>query len=118
MKAKLLGLLLVLSVLLPLHAFAQSGYQDPPTGQNALRKFCRGGANILFGIVEVPNQMTKITAAHGGGAGVTYGFGKGVLRWFEREGVGVYELFTFPVPVPKGYKPVMQPEFPAEDYEP
>jgi putative exosortase-associated protein (TIGR04073 family) len=118
MKAKLLGLLLVLSVLLPLPAFAQDGYQDAPTGQNALRKLCRGVANVLFGIVEIPNQITKVTAAHGGGAGVTYGVGKGVVRWIEREGVGIYDVVTFPVPVPKGYKPVMKPEFPAEDYEP
>jgi putative exosortase-associated protein (TIGR04073 family) len=119
MKAKLLGLLLALSVLLPLHAFAQVPIpEDAPTGQNALRKFCRGIANVLFAIVEIPNQMTKTTAIHGGGAGVTYGFGKGVVRWIEREGVGIYDVVTFPVPVPQGYKPVMKPEFPAEDYEP
>jgi len=120
MKAKLLALLLMVPLLLPLCARADTAIypEDAPTGQNAMRKFCRGVANVLFGIVEIPNQMTKTTATQGGGAGVTYGFGKGVMRWFEREGVGLYDLVTFPVPIPKGYKPVMQPEFPAEDYEP
>jgi putative exosortase-associated protein (TIGR04073 family) len=116
MKAKLLGLLLVFAFLLPLGARAQS--EDAPTGQNALRKLCRGFANVLFGIVEMPNQITKTTAERGGGAGVTYGVGKGFVRWMGREFTGVYDIVTFPVPFPHGYKPIMRPEFPAEDYEP
>ena len=116
MKAKLLSLLLIVIFLLPLAASAE--VEDAPTGQNALRKLARGIANVLFGVVEVPNQITKVSSNQGGGAGVTYGVGKGVVRWVEREFVGVYDIVTFPVPVPKGYKPVMKPEFPAEDYEP
>lgn len=116
MKAKLLGLLLVFAFLLPLGARADS--EDAPKGQNALRKLGRGVANILFGIVEVPNQITKTTSAQGGGAGVTYGVGKGLVRWIGREFAGVYDIVTFPVPFPRGYKPVMRPEFPNEDYEP
>ena len=116
MKAKLLGLLLVFAFLLPLGARADT--EDVPKGQNALRKLGRGVANVLFGIVEVPNQVTKTTSAHGGGAGLTYGFGKGLVRWVGREFTGVYDIVTFPVPFPKGYKPVMKPEFPVEDYEP
>jgi len=114
MKAKLLGLLLVFAFLLPLGARAD---EDIPKGQNALRKLGRGIANVLFGIVEVPNQVTKATSQHGGAA-LPYGFGKGVCRWVAREFVGAYDIVTFPVPFPKGYKPVMRPEFPNEDYEP
>jgi len=118
MKAKLLGLLLVFAFLLPLGARGQGQGEDAPKGQNALRKLTRGFANVLFGIVEVPNQVTKVTSTQGGGAGVTYGVGKGFVRWWSREFVGVYEIVTFPVPLPHGYKPVMKPEFPNEDYEP
>ena len=91
---------------------------DLPKGNNALRKFGRGVANFLFGIVEVPNQITKARADQGGGSGTTYGVGKGIMRWFQREGVGIYEIVTFPFPAPKGYKPIMKPEWPNEDYEP
>lgn len=91
---------------------------QPPSGQNALRKLGRGFSNLLFGIAEVPNQITKTTAEQGGAAGVTYGFGKGIVRWLCREVVGVYEIVTFAIPVPRYYKPVMRPEFPNEDYEP
>jgi len=118
MKAKWFVLLL-LFVFLPMHAMAQIPVQeDAPRGNNALRKLCRGFANVLFGIVEVPNQVTRTTAAHGGGAGVTYGVGKGLARWIGREVTGVYDVVTFPIPFPRGYKPIMKPEFPADDYEP
>jgi putative exosortase-associated protein (TIGR04073 family) len=116
MKAKLFGLLLVFALLLPFRTLAET--DEAPRGQNALRKFGRGIANVLFGIVEVPNQITKVTSEQGGGAGATYGVGKGIYRWFGRELTGVYDIVTFPVPFPKGYKPIMHPEFPVEDYEP
>jgi putative exosortase-associated protein (TIGR04073 family) len=115
-KAKWFTLLLLLALFIPLSAMAQA--EDAPRGQNAMRKLFRGFANVLFGIVEVPNQVTKTTAAHGGGAGVTYGVGKGFARWIGREVTGVYDVITFPVPFPHGYKPIMKPEFPADDYEP
>lgn len=95
----------------------QAGTDDPPQGHHALRKLGRGVGNTLFGIVEVPNQITKANAEHGGGA-FFYGIGKGFVRWLGRELVGVYEIVTFPLPLPRGYKPIMQPEFPGDDYEP
>ena len=116
MKAKLFTLFMVCALLLPIRAMADT--EDVPRGNNALRKLCRGVANVLFGIVEVANQVTKTTAEHGGGAGVTYGVSKGFVRWMGREVTGVYDVVTFPVPFPKGYKPIMKPEFPADDYEP
>ena len=115
MKAKLLGLVLLAIFIVPL---THANNDQAPSGQNALRKLGRGFANLLFGIVEVPNQYTKAVAEHGGASGVTYGVPKGIVRWFARELTGVYEIVTFPVPYPKGYKPVMRPEFPNEDYEP
>ena len=128
MRAKLLGVLF-LAILLPSLTQAATNVtasthtsvynnDQPPSGQNALRKLGRGLSNVLFGIVELPNQYTKAIDANGGAAGVTYGLPKGVFRWIGREFVGVYEIVTFPIPVPRGYKPVMEPEWPGEDYEP
>ena len=95
---------------------AQEGMSTSP--QNAGRKLGRGIANVLFGVVEVPNQITQTTYDRGGAAGTTFGLGKGVLRWIGRELTGVYEIVTFPIPFPRGYKPIMRPEWPNEDYEP
>lgn len=116
MKLTVMACVLGLFVLLPLTARADS--EDMPKGQNALRKLGRGTANVLFGVVEVPNQVTKANSEHGGGAGFGYGIPKGLFRWVGRELVGVYEIVTFPVPLPRGYKPIMHPEWPNEDYEP
>lgn len=91
---------------------------DEPKGHNALRKLGRGASNLLFGVIEVPNQITKVNSEQGGTAAATYGVGKGLVRWIGRELTGVYEIITFPIPVPKGYKPIMKPEFPNEDFEP
>ena len=116
MKAKLLPVLIGVFALSILPCRADN--DEPPSGHNPLRKLGRGFANLLFGIVEVPNQFTKANSEHGGAGGVTYGIGKGFVRWFQREGVGIYEIITFPVPAPKGYRPIMKPEWPNEDYEP
>ena len=115
MNPKALGWALALFLSAALTAGA--GTDDPPADQNALRKLGRGLSNVLFGVVEVPNQWTKADAAHGGG-GVPYGLSKGIVRWFGREFVGLYEVVTFPIPAPHGYRPIMKPEFPNEDYEP
>jgi len=109
---------LVLLVVLGLAAPALAGTDDAPAHHNALRKLGRGCANVLFGFIEIPNQYTKAVSEHGGSAGITYGVPKGFARWIAREFVGVYEIITFPIPAPQGYRPVMEPEWPNEDYEP
>lgn len=123
MKAKLLFPLCVALAMVAFTVRAESlavraETDQPPKGQNAMRKLGRGFSNLLFGIVEVPNTITKTTADHGGGAGATYGVSKGIGRWLWREGAGVYEIITFPFPMGRQYKPVMKPEFPNEDIEP
>ena len=97
---------------------AQDAADQRAAPQNAGRKLGRGIANLLFGIVEVPNQVTQTSADRGGAAGTTFGVGKGIMRWIGRELVGAYEIVTFPFPMPSGYKPIIRPEWPNEDYEP
>jgi len=116
MKSKLFVALACAVLLAAFPARAET--DDAPKNHNALRKLGRGFANVLFGVVEIPNQYTKAVSEHGGAAGLTYGIPKGFVRWLGRELVGVYEIVTFPIPAPSGYRPVMQPEFPNEDFEP
>jgi putative exosortase-associated protein (TIGR04073 family) len=118
MNAKLAGVAVALVLAGSAVVRAQGAVDDSPRGHNALRKLGRGVANVVFGFVELPNQMTKARAEHGGAGALTYGVGKGLLRWVGRELVGAYEIVSFAVPYPRGYKPVMKPEFPIEDYEP
>lgn len=95
---------------MPVHA------QENGVNHNAGRKLGRGFANVLFGIAEVPNQIHYTNRTDGGGAAASLGVGRGLLKFLAREVVGVWEIVTFPVPVPAGYKPVMQPEFPTDEY--
>ena len=76
------------------------------------RKLGRGLANVLFGIAEIPQTAVQVGHQHGGGAGMTWGVMKGVGRFVARELVGIYEIITFPIPLPHGYDPILQPEFP------
>ncbi len=88
--------------------------EDAPAGYNPVRKLGRGCANLCFGVVELPNQVTKARSEYGGAA-IAYGIPKGIVRFFAREIVGVYEIVTFPIP---SYRPIVKPEWPNEDFEP
>lgn len=111
-------LFLFCAVMFGLTMTAKADTDDAPKGQHPLRKLGRGLANVGFGLVEVPNQFSKINSEHGFPAAATYGVGKGLFRWVGRELVGAYEVVTFPIPAPRGYKPIMKPEFLVEETEP
>ena len=91
--------------------FALLDAQAAETGRVG-RKLGRGFANTLFGIAEIPQTIVAVSREHGGGAGATWGVVKGIGRFVAREGTGVYEIITFPLPFPRNYDPIMQPEFP------
>lgn len=89
--------------------------------QGPIRKFGRGFCNTIFGIFEIPIQVIKTNNTTGGVAAWTYGLMKGIGRFLLREGVGVTEIITFPMPLPGcsterygsgwGYGPLMEPEW-------
>ena len=82
---------------------------------DAVRKLGRGLANTLFGIAEIPIQVHHTLETEGSGAAATYGVLKGVGRFLMREGVGIYEILTFPIPYPRYYEPILEPEFLLDD---
>lgn len=89
--------------------------------QDAFRKLGRGVSNIAFGVCEIPLKVYDVNQEEGGIAAVTYGLFKGFGYFFAREGVGLAEFLSFPVPLPGmtespnqggwGYAPMMLPEF-------
>ena len=81
---------------------------------SALDKLGRGLANTLTGIFEIPKNMGEESHEHGYFAGFTTGILKGITAFLVREVVGVYEVATFPIPLPAGYKPIL----PAPEYMP
>ena len=79
--------------------------------QNMLRKFGRGLANIVTGPVEILREIEAAFFDEGPAAAVTYGVVSGIYKTVLREIVGVYEVVTFPIPLPAEYMPILEPEF-------
>jgi len=80
--------------------------------QSAARKAGRGLAAMTTGFLEVPGNIYKMTNERGPGWGFSLGFVEGLGMIVVRELVGVYDFVTCPFPLPAGFEPVIEPEFP------
>ena len=67
----------------------------------------RSVCNILFGVLEVPYNILRVTEEEGDFPGISKGVFVGVWRFLIREVVGVVELVSFPF----GWDPIIQPEY-------
>jgi putative exosortase-associated protein (TIGR04073 family) len=95
-----------------LGAPSRSAYaQTPP------HKFGRGLANLGLGMMEVPAQIAREGRRRGPFWAASLGFARGVGGFVERELVGLWEVVTFPAPIPRGYLPILSPEYPWELFE-
>ena len=69
-------------------------------------------------VVSYYNWTGGYVGISGGyGWGFTLGFAQGLGKTVVRELVGVYELLTAPFPLPSGYQPILEPEFPWGYFE-
>ncbi len=88
---------------------------------NPLRKLGRGIINVGFGCCEIPKKVYYMNHEEGGLAAISYGTLLGITYCLAREGVGIIDIVTFPVPLPGctddprdagwGYGPIMRPEW-------
>ena len=76
---------------------------------NAFTKFGRGMANIVISPGELYAQPILLTKNQADSTSIFGGLLKGVAMFAAREVVGVYEVLTFPFPLPKGYGPIIKP---------
>lgn len=84
-------------------------------GDTAMDKLGRGVAGMVGGALELPGNM--IEESHKSGPkGLPLGFAKGLGMIVARELTGVYEFVTAPIPVPHGYRPVLEPEYPWDHF--
>lgn len=84
---------------------------------NAFTKLGRGMANIVISPAEVYTQSLLLTKDNEASVAVFGGIGKGVAMFVVREFVGVYDVLTFPFPVPAGYRPLIEPATTFTDWE-
>ncbi len=100
-------LLLIAATWTVLAGFAAADIQSPPGSHyTSSRKLGRAISNILYGFIEIPEQIVRKTDSYGRKAGWSYGAVEGTNRAFRRLGYGFYELFTFTCPTYRGtFKP-------------
>ncbi len=111
--ALLLGFATTLTVSLPQTAAAaeEEVYRDNADISKMFHKFGRGLVNVLTGWIEIPKNIAKEWRKTDPFTGFVLGTIKGIGWGFGRTVVGVYEVITFPFPIPQDYQPIMSPEF-------
>ncbi len=100
-------LLVIATTFAALSAVAVADIQAPPgSTYTSSRKLGRAISNIVYGFIEIPEQMVRKDETYGRKAGVAYGGVDGTSRALRRLGYGFYELFTFTCPTYRGtFKP-------------
>lgn len=79
-------------------------------------KLGRGLTNVATCPFEITKGMDDEKQESGIFAGLITGTLKGTVNMVKRAAVGVYEVATFPIPAPKGYKPILkEPEYFLEE---
>lgn len=100
--------------------FAQGDVTRPaaiePKG-TAVRKLQRGFLNVVLSPIEIADQLHDKKHLPGFFPGWVIGLCEGLFFAAGRAVTGVYEIATFPLPVPSNYEPIVFPEFAWEHFE-
>jgi putative exosortase-associated protein (TIGR04073 family) len=97
----------IAATLSTLTVFVSADIHAPPGHTyTAERKLGRALSNIVYGFIEIPEQIVRKNEQYGRKAGFSYGAVDGTSRALRRLGYGFYELFTFTCPTYRGtFKP-------------
>lgn len=100
-------LLVIATSMIALCGMAAADIHAPPGSQyTSTRKLGRAVSNILYGVMEIPEQIVRKSDDYGRKAGWSYGAVDGTSRGLRRLGYGFYELVTFTCPTYRGtFKP-------------
>ncbi len=90
--------------------------QMEPKG-TPMRKLQRGVINIALSPVEISHELHLEKRKDGYLPSWVSGLGRGSVYTVGRALSGVYDLVTFPLPVPSGYEPLVYPELVTEHLE-
>ncbi len=119
MQSTWIKFLIVGSFIMFLAGFKSAWASDAPVaptdnvdyGTGVGKKLGRGISNVAFGWLEIPKGVEDVGDKNNFIAAATwgpiYGAGKAAVRTLA----GAYEIATFPVPWPKNFEPLVQPEF-------
>lgn len=76
-----------------------------------IQKLGRGITNVATGWVEIPKEIGRQVEKSGDFAGLVVGPFKGIAKAIGRTVVGVYDIVTFLIPLPRRYEPVIEPAY-------
>jgi len=103
MKAKLIIILLIFVIF--------ASFSDFAYAENALVKLGRGVVNTATGWLEIPQKIYATSRDKNVLVGITVGTAKGVGWSIMRTAAGIYDIVTFPFPIPKSYESVIDPAY-------
>lgn len=86
-------------------------YRENSDIQKMFHKLGRGASNVLLGWIEIPKNVAREWRNTEPFTGTIVGSIKGVGWAVARTVAGLYEVISFPFPVPRDYEPIMYPEF-------
>ena len=84
---------------------------SPSVLKGATTKLGRGFANLMTGWLEIPKQIHHVARHDGALAAVWRGTFEGVGMFVVRTVAGMYEMVTFPFPLPPRYQPMFEPPY-------
>ncbi|NQU43186.1 exosortase system-associated protein, TIGR04073 family [bacterium] len=114
---KQIGILAVtLALILALGALAAPAqaddfYREKSEVDSMMTKLGRGVANVLTGWLEIPHQIGTSIRETDPVSGTFIGLFRGAAWTVARTATGVFEVVTFPFPLPESYKPIIQPPY-------
>lgn len=85
--------------------------ETAPVLSHMATKLIRGVVNFATGWAEVPKQIYLIGREEGWTTGMIRGPIDGLGMFAARTVAGAYEILTFPLPIPPGYQPMLQPDY-------
>ena len=102
--------LLILAVIL---LISQPCFSAEVETAGLLRKLQRGFLNIVLSPMEISTALAQEKSENYEQMPPSWmpGILRGTALMGGRALVGVYEIATFPFPIPKNYEPVVKPEF-------
>lgn len=114
--AKVFVIVLISSFMIAGSVQASTAKDYSETSFAPFTKFGRGVINVILSPLEVYYQVRKMEKANNEWISWIGGIPKGLLFFPLRLVVGAYDIVTFPIPFPKHYAPVVQPETLVEGF--
>ncbi len=90
---------------------------DPLAAKTPFTKLGRGLSNVVLSPLEISTNMGKAAQRRESfGDGAWEGFASGLFYSVLRFATGLYDVVTFPVPLPWDYEPIMKPDYLLDEW--